>query len=83
LIVGLGYDPVWFGIAVVLLIEIGMLTPPLGMNLFIILAVSQGRLSLSEIVRGCIPYWFILLGSLAILTIFPEIAVFLPRLIMQ
>ena len=38
LIIGLGYDPVWFGIAVVMLIEIGMLTPPLGMNLFIILA---------------------------------------------
>ena len=83
LIVGLGYDPVWFGIAVVLLIEIGMLTPPLGMNLFIILAVSQGRLSLNEIVRGCIPYWFILLGSLALLTIFPQIAVFLPQLVMQ
>ena len=82
LIVGLGYDPVWFGIAVVLLIEIGMLTPPLGMNLFIILAVSEGRLSLGEIVRGCVPYWFILLGSLAILTIFPEIVLFLPQLLM-
>ena len=82
LIVGLGYDPIWFGIAVVLLIEVGMLTPPLGMNLFIIVAVSEGRLSLGEIVRGCIPYWFILLGSLAILTIFPEIALYLPRLLM-
>ena len=52
------------------------------MNLFIILAVSQGRLPLGEVVRGCIPYWFILLGSLAILTVFPEIVVFLPRLMM-
>ena len=82
LIVGLGYDPVWFGIAVVLLIEVGMLTPPLGMNLFIIMAVSGGRLPLGEIVRGCVPYWFILLGSLAILTAFPAIVLYLPRLVM-
>ena len=80
LVVGLGYDPVWFGIAVVMLIEIGMLTPPLGMNLFIILAVSEGRMSLGEVAQSCIPFWIILMFSLALITIFPEIALFLPRL---
>tara|TARA_B100001123_G_scaffold412991_1_gene510911 strand:+ start:1257 stop:2546 length:1290 start_codon:yes stop_codon:yes gene_type:complete len=81
LIIGLGYDPVWFGIAVVMLIEIGMLTPPLGMNLFIILAVSEGRMSLGEVARSCIPFWFILIGSLTLITIFPQIALFLPNLV--
>ena len=70
----------WFGIAVVMLIEIGMLTPPLGMNLFVILAISRGRLTLGELARACIPFWLILMVSLAIITIFPELALFLPNL---
>jgi C4-dicarboxylate transporter, DctM subunit len=81
LIVGLGYDPVWFGIAVVMLIEIGMLTPPLGMNLFIILAVSEGKMSLGDVAKSCIPFWIILMFSLTLITIFPEIALFLPGIV--
>ncbi len=77
-IIGLGYDPVWFGIAVVMLIEIGMLTPPLGMNLFVILAISGGRLKLSELAIACIPFWLILMVGLAIITAFPQIVLFLP-----
>jgi TRAP-type C4-dicarboxylate transport system permease large subunit len=50
------------------------------MNLFIILAVSDGRMSLGEVARSCIPFWIILMFSLALITIFPEIALFLPRL---
>ena len=77
-IIGLGYGPVWFGIAVVMLIEIGMLTPPLGMNLFVILAISGGRLKLSELAIACIPFWLILMVGLAIITAFPQIVLFLP-----
>jgi TRAP-type C4-dicarboxylate transport system permease large subunit len=80
-VIGLGHDPVWFGIAVVMLIEIGMLTPPLGMNLFVILAISRGRLTLGELALACIPFWLILMVSLAIITIFPEIVLFLPDLV--
>jgi tripartite ATP-independent transporter DctM subunit len=81
LITELGYDPVWFGIAVVMLIEIGMLTPPLGMNLFIILGVSEGRMSLGEVARACVPFWLILMVSLGLVTLFPAIALFLPNLV--
>jgi C4-dicarboxylate transporter, DctM subunit len=77
-VIGLGYDPVWFGIAVVMLIEIGLLTPPVGMNLFVILAISRGRLTLGELARACIPFRLILMVSLAIITIFPDLALFLP-----
>ena len=78
-IIGLGYDPVWFGIAVVMLIEIGMLTPPLGMNLFVILAISGGRLNPSELAIACIPFRRILMAGLAIITAFPQIVLFLPN----
>lgn len=81
LIIGIGYDPVWFGIAVVMLIEIGMLTPPLGMNLFVIMAIARGRMKMGELARACIPFWLILMASLATITIFPEIVLFLPDLV--
>ncbi len=80
IVMSLGHDPVWFGIAVVMLIEIGMLTPPLGMNLFVILAISRGRLTLGELAMACIPFWLILMVSLTIITIFPELVLFLPNL---
>lgn len=81
LVMALGYDPVWFGIAVVMLIEIGMLTPPLGMNLFVILAISRGRMSLGELARACIPFWLILMLSLAVITFYPRMVLFLPDLV--
>jgi C4-dicarboxylate transporter DctM subunit len=73
---GLGYDPIWFGIILVVLIEIGLLTPPVGLNLFVMQGIS-GR-PVSEIVRGSAPY-LILMGALvALLTAFPNIVLFLP-----
>ena len=79
-IIGIGYDPVWFGIAVVMLIEIGMLTPPLGMNLFVILAIGRGKLSLADLAKACVPFWMILLLGLVIITAFPGLVLFLPNL---
>lgn len=81
IVTALGYDPVWFGIVVVMLIEVGMLTPPVGMNLFVIVAASHGTMSLGEVARACIPFWFLLLASIAIVTIFPSIVLFLPNLL--
>ncbi len=73
----LGFDPVWFGIVMVIVIEIAVLTPPLGMNLFVLMAVSKGRHSLMETAVAAIPYWMILLTCLIIFTMFPEIVLFL------
>ena len=81
LVVGLGYDPVWFGVALVLLIEIGLLTPPVGMNMFIVVAISRGQMSLGDVSRACVPFWLIQLAVLALVTVFPGIVLFLPNLL--
>lgn len=72
----LGYDPIWFGVMVTLNIEIGMVTPPVGFNLFILKSVVPDA-SMSEIVRGSV--WFItpLLLGLGLLIAFPQLALML------
>lgn len=78
--VAAGYDPVWIGVFVTIMVEIGMLTPPVGVNLFVMLAITRGKVSLGELSRECLPYWAMLLVGTALMTAFPQIALFLPRL---
>lgn len=79
LIVGLGYDPVWFGIVLVIVIEIGLLTPPVGINLFMVMAVTRNEVSLGEAALACLPYWLLMLLALTIITLAPQIVLFLPH----
>ena len=69
LIVSLGYDPVWFGILVVLLLEIGLVTPPVGMNLFI--TSQKSGVPVRDVLLGTVPYVAILLVAVALLIAFP------------
>ena len=78
LVTGLGYDPVWFGIVCVIVSEIGLLTPPLGVNLFVMMAITKGKVTLGEAARACLPYWLLMLILLAIITVAPQIVMFLP-----
>lgn len=80
IIIDFGFDPVWFGIAMVMVIEVALLTPPLGMNLFVLMALSEGRHSLMESAVAVVPYWLILLLGLVVVTIFPGIVLWLPGL---
>ncbi len=73
----LGFDPVWFGIALVLLIEMGMLTPPVGLNVYIIHGLCPEH-PLSEVFLGIMPFFLMLAIGLTVLTIFPIIATWLP-----
>ena len=77
-VMALGYDPIWFGIAVVLLTNTGNLSPPVGMVLFVMQSLNPD-LPISEIYRGVIPFALIVLVMLAILTAFPQIALWLPN----
>ena len=79
IVTGLGHDPVWFGIVLVIVIEIGLLTPPMGINLFVVMAGARNQISLGEAAVACIPYWLIMIGVLGLITVFPQIALFLPR----
>ncbi|MCF3935481.1 TRAP transporter large permease subunit [Acuticoccus sp. M5D2P5] len=73
----MGYDVVWMGVILVLLIELGALTPPMGLNLFAIQSVSGAPLG--TIARASLPYALIIVGFALLLYVFPSIALFLPQ----
>ncbi len=74
----LGFDIVWFGITLVVLVEMGMVTPPVGLNLFIIQGLSG--VDLIKVFRSTIPFLFIMLLCVVLLTVFPSLALWLPSL---
>jgi tripartite ATP-independent transporter DctM subunit len=80
-ILKLGYDPIWFGILVTSVVEIGLITPPVGMNLFVIVAVS-GTIKFEAAAAGVVPFLLADLVRIALLVAFPAITLFLPRLMM-
>ena len=82
LMVGLGYDAIWLGVIITILIEIGQVTPPVGLNLSVLVSVTKERVSLGEAAVATIPYWLILLAGIAGLAVLPQIALFLPTLLM-
>ena len=75
----LGFDPIWFGVFVVLLVEIGAVTPPVGINCFVVQAASDGRVSLEDVFKGLVPYVLAGFVMLLLLCLFPQLALFLPR----
>lgn len=82
LMVGLGYDAIWLGVVITILIEIGQVTPPVGLNLSVLVSVTKEKVSLGEAAVATVPYWLILLGGILLLTAMPQIALFLPSLLM-
>ncbi|HEX7440244.1 MAG TPA: TRAP transporter large permease [Caldimonas sp.] len=79
LVVHLGFDPVWFGIIIVVVVQIGMISPPVGMNMFVVKSMLPG-ISTSTIFRGVTPFVFATIALLAILVAFPSISLILPKL---
>lgn len=77
LMIELGFDPIWFGVILVLLLEIGLVTPPVGLNLFI--TSEHAKIPVQRVFVGSIPFIGILLLTIIILIIFPEIALFIPE----
>jgi tripartite ATP-independent transporter DctM subunit len=73
----LGYDPVWFGIIVVMVVELGLITPPIGMNVFVIKGIAKD-VPLETIFRGVMPFVAAQCVLIAILVAFPQIALWLP-----
>ncbi|MDJ0858820.1 MAG: TRAP transporter large permease [Dinoroseobacter sp.] len=82
LMTGLGYDAIWLGVIVTIMIEIGQVTPPVGLNLSVLVAVTRDEVSLGQAARATVPYWLILLAGVAALTAFPQIALILPQHLM-
>ena len=74
-----GFDPVWFGILYMVNLEIGYMTPPFGMNLFYLKSIVPSSISMVDLYRSVIPFTFVELTGLAVIMIFPEIALWLPN----
>lgn len=73
-----GFDPIWFGIYLVLMVEVSQITPPVGFNLFVIQGLTNEPIV--QIAKYALPFFFLMLLTTAIITLFPEIALFLPNL---
>jgi C4-dicarboxylate transporter, DctM subunit len=82
-IVNLGYDPIWYGVIIVLLTQIGVLTPPVGINVYVVYGVAQGvigKVPLEKIFKGTIPFLIATVLGIVIMTLFPQIILLLPKL---
>ncbi len=80
LIIKSGFDPIWFGVIIVLMTEIGVITPPVGINVYVVQAVAKD-IPLEEIFIGVIPLLIAMIIFTIFIVIFPEIVTFLPNLI--
>jgi tripartite ATP-independent transporter DctM subunit len=79
IVTGLGYDPVWFGIYLVIMCELALITPPVGMNLYVVQGV-RGRGTVAEVIAGVTPFLICVLALTALIAWLPEIVMWLPRL---
>ena len=79
LVIELGFDPVWYGVLYTITCQIAYITPPFGYNLFLMRAMAPPEITLPDIYRSIIPFVLIMLVALAIITAFPQIALWLPQ----
>jgi len=77
-VTGLGYDPIWFGIVVVIVVQIGLISPPVGMNIFVVKSLIR-HLTIGTVFRGVTPFFVAQIVMLAIIVAFPELATYLPK----
>jgi C4-dicarboxylate transporter DctM subunit len=80
-VTAVGYDPVWFGVAFVLITEVGLLTPPVGLNLYVIHGISKHR-PFSEVAIGSAPFFMAMLVALAVVHAFPALSLWLPSIVL-
>jgi C4-dicarboxylate transporter, DctM subunit len=79
LVVSLGFDPVWFGVIIVVVVQIGLISPPVGMNMFVVKSMLSG-VSTATVFRGVTPFAIAIVALLALLVAFPSITLTLPGL---
>ena len=77
-VVGMGYDPLWFGIVVIILVEAAMITPPIGVNLYIVQSIRRSG-SLNEVLVGALPFVLAMVVMISLLLLFPQLALWMPE----
>ena len=78
IVLELGIDPIWFGVLVVLTLEMGLISPPVGLNVFIVKSVAP-QVPIGQIFSGVLPFWLAMIVCLIILVAFPQISLILPN----
>jgi tripartite ATP-independent transporter DctM subunit len=78
IVMALGYDPVWFGIFMVIVLEMGLISPPVGINVFVVKGVAED-VPMGRIFAGILPFWLAMVACVLILVAFPQIALVLPN----
>ena len=78
-VVAAGVDPLWFGIFIILMCELGLITPPVGMNLYVVQGVRSDKGPFMDVVRGAFPYVVIMIAFTGLLIAFPQIVTWLPQ----
>jgi len=81
IVVGLGWDPIWWGIVLTILIEAALVTPPVGLNLYVVQSLRATG-AIADVIRGALPFVASMLGLILLLMAFPDIALGLPRWVM-
>jgi len=76
----LGFDPIWLGVLVTIAVEIGMITPPVGLNLFVLKGIVSDDITMTDIMMGAAPFVVIMIIGLVAIILFPPIATFLPSM---
>ena len=76
----LGFDPIWLGVLVTIAVEIGMITPPVGLNLFVLKGIVSDDITMTDIMMGAAPFVVIMMIGLLAIILFPPIATFLPSM---
>jgi tripartite ATP-independent transporter DctM subunit len=76
--IALGIDPIWFGIFIILMCELGLITPPVGMNLFVVHGIRSDSGTISDVMWGALPYAIIIILFTLLLMVFPQIVTWLP-----
>ena len=78
IVVALGYDPVWFGILLMVLLETALITPPIGINLYVVQGI-RGRGKMGDVMIGALPFVITMFAMIALLMVFPQLALWLPE----
>lgn len=81
LIISIGFDGIWFAVLVTLNMEMAMITPPVGLNLYVVMNITKSPIS--KIVRGVIPFFFIMVVMMAIVYLFPSLSTWLPSVMIS
>jgi tripartite ATP-independent transporter DctM subunit len=82
MIVALKFDPIWFGVIAVLMMEAGLITPPMGLNIFTVAGVARD-IPVETIFRGVAPFLFAILAVVFVITFFPKLALLLPAMMLR